>query len=83
MLRKLFITFKKLEQMKKKLSFQKKIVANLNSDQMNNVNGGAATVGLCTTVLPRTRDRQCGFQTGGDWCISVYFCDGDPYQNAN
>lgn len=66
--------------MKKKLSFQKKIVANLNPDQMNAVHGGEAYSELCPPSLPHTKNQACGFETGGNWCISVYFCDGDPYQ---
>lgn len=43
--------------MKKKLTFQKKIIANLNHDQMSSVNGGNASGGMmCVDPPKQTKD---------------------------
>lgn len=61
--------------MKKKLSFQKKIVANLNPDQMNSVNGGLNTGMMCPVYPKPTMDKKdCNIQSNATLCVSVNVC---------
>lgn len=63
--------------MKKKLSFQKKIIANLNADQMNTVNGGAISGPKCVVYPTETRERTCALETYQ--CISNVGCPVGPF----
>lgn len=64
--------------MKKKLTFQKKIIANLNHDQMSSVNGGDAS-GIMSCIDPPKQTKD-GIACNGDvqsnatLCKSVNFC---------
>lgn len=62
--------------MKKKLSFQKKIIANLNPEQMSNVNGGIITGPKCPVFPePLTKMIDCNEPSrGGAICISALVC---------
>lgn len=70
--------------MKKKLTFQKKIIANLNHDQMSSVNGGDASGQMMCIDPPKQTvgGLSCDVQSNATLCKSVNFCHSVQWCNS-